>query len=110
MSAHLKSPVKAKRGPPVEVFRPSIHLDEDQLKEIKNWKVGGNYTLILEVKQRSMQENSNNKISASFDIMKIGTPKKSFDKKIMEEFRKGKLMNGKRHVRNMNEAIKMASS
>jgi len=111
MASDLKA-IKAKSNRPVSVdhFRPSIHLEEDQLKEIRNWEVGENYTLILEVRQKSKRENdSSKKISASFDIMKIGTPNKGFNNKIMEDFRAGKLMDGKRHVRNINEAMKMAS-
>lgn len=109
MAGHLKS-IKAKPlSHHPDVFRPSIHLDEDQLKQIKNWEVGEKYTLILEVVQQSKSINSNKKISASFDIMKIGTPNKKFNNKIMEDFRAGKLMNGKRPVRSFNDAIKMAS-
>lgn len=110
MSDHLKA-IKAKRSSShEEVFRPSIHLEEDQLKEIRNWEVGGKYTLILEVEQKSMRQDSNKKISASFDIMKIGTPNKGFNHKIMKDFRDGKLMDGKKNVRNISEAMKMASS
>jgi hypothetical protein len=109
MAPHLKA-VKGKtvRESP-EIFRPSIHLEEDQLKEIKNWEVGEKYTLILEVTQKSKRENSDKKISASFDIMKIGTPNKGFNHKTMEAFRAGKLMDGKRHISNISEAMKMAS-
>ena len=111
MATHLKT-VKAKRGTShvPDVFRPSIHLDEKQLKEIKNWKVGGKYTLILEVEQTSMNnDNPDKRINASFDIMKIGTPNKGFNHKMMKEFQAGKLMDGKRHVNNISEAMKMAS-
>lgn len=110
MSAHLKT-IKAKRetSSHVDVFRPSIHLDEDQLKEIKDWEVGRNYTLILEVTQKSKREDSNKKISASFDIMKIGTPNKKFNHKVMEDFRAGKLRDGKKHVNNISEAMRIAS-
>lgn len=110
--AHLKA-IKARssRSVPETSFRPSIHLDETQLKEIRNWEVGEKYTLILEVIQKSKRESedSSKKISAGFDIMKIGTPNKRFNHKVMEEFRAGKLKDGKKHVNNISEAMKMAS-
>ena len=110
--AHLKAiKGKAVRESTTDVFRPSIHLNEDQLKEIKNWQVGENYTLILEVTQKSQRESedSSKKISASFEIMKIGTPNKKFNHKMMKEFRSGKLKDGKRQISNISEAMKMAS-
>ena len=111
MATHLKA-VKAKlETSHVDAFRPSIHLDETQVKEIRNWEVGENYTLILEVTQKSKRESedSSKKISASFEIMKIGTPNKGFNHKMMEAFRAGKLKDGKRHISNISEAMKMAS-
>ena len=80
MATHLKT-VKAKRGTShvPDVFRPSIHLEEDQLKEIKNWEVGENYTLILEVTQKSKRENENKKINTNvFFMINFSFPDRTF--------------------------------
>ena len=72
----------------------------DEVKELLN-------NITYERKPYITYENK--KISASFDIMKIGTPNKGFNHKTMEAFRAGKLMDGKRRVSNISEAMKMAS-
>lgn len=57
-----------------------IRLDEDDLPELKKWKVGGKYTLTVEVEQTSMSmgdeygeiENKNkNKHRASFKVLNV---------------------------------------
>lgn len=50
---------------------PSLYLNSEQLSEIKDWKVGEEYMLVLKVKQTSMSERDD-KISADFDILEVG--------------------------------------
>lgn len=52
---------------------PTIYLSSKDLPDIKNWKVGETYTLIIQAKQTSMREDEDKKIEASFDIKKIAT-------------------------------------
>lgn len=52
---------------------PTLYLSSKDLPEIKNWKVGKTYKLIIQVKQTSMREDIENRIDASFDIKKIAT-------------------------------------
>jgi hypothetical protein len=55
-----------------EKYYPSIYLSSKDLKEIKDWEVGKNYKVVLEIKQKSKSEDADKAISASFDIIKIG--------------------------------------
>ena len=52
---------------------PTIYLNSDQLPEIKDWKVGGKYSLCLEVEQSSMRQGS------EYDMEMIGGEKVSKD-------------------------------
>ena len=58
---------------------PTFQLDDEDLPEIADWKVGGKYTLVMEVEQISMRQgsewqgdNKDNKIKASFKVLKVG--------------------------------------
>lgn len=60
-----------------------IRLDEDDLPELKKWKVGGKYTLTLEVEQTSMSMGdeyneldgkNKNKHRASFKVLNVSVP------------------------------------
>ena len=56
-------------------FFPSLHLDSDNLSEVKDWEVDGEYILMLRVKQTSknMRTVDGKEIfSAGFDIREIG--------------------------------------
>jgi hypothetical protein len=66
------TPTSGAELPSKEKYYPSIHLSSKDLKEIKNWEVGKTYKVILEIKQKSMSEDADKTISASFDIIKIG--------------------------------------
>lgn len=58
-------------GMPERVHFPSIHLNQKQLPEIKDWEVGKNYEIALKVRQTSKREDDDKKISGSFDIVGI---------------------------------------
>lgn len=49
---------------------PTIRLTTDDLKEIRNWKVGQKYEIILKVKQVSLRDIGDNKLSALFEVEK----------------------------------------
>ncbi len=57
--------------------KPSIRLTQKDLPAIKDWKVGGKYTIVLEVEQTSAEkgdEYSDDKgLSARFKILKAHT-------------------------------------
>lgn len=50
-------------------YSPSINFDDKQVPEIKDWQVGETYTLILEIKQTSKNENKDGSVNAGFDIL-----------------------------------------
>lgn len=58
---------------------PHLHLTSDNLPELKKWKVGETYTLLLEVKQTGMHmgsymdsdEDGESKVSADFKVKKV---------------------------------------
>lgn len=45
-------------SPSKEKYPVTIRLDEDDLPEIKNWKVGGKYKLTVDVEQTSMSKGN----------------------------------------------------
>lgn len=59
--------------------QPSITLTEDELKEIKDWKVGGNYTLELNVELTRLSKGdiympeASRKMEASFKVLSAST-------------------------------------
>lgn len=56
----------------IQKMPPNLSLDEEDLPEIKKWKVGGKYRILLDVEQVSMSKDhlDNNEIRASFNIIK----------------------------------------
>lgn len=57
--------------------RPSFEISEKMLPEIKNWKVGEKYMLVVEVEQKSLSIKDHGpekgKLCGYFKITKIGT-------------------------------------
>lgn len=62
---------------PMPEMKPTLRLSTDNIPEIKNWKVGGEYKIILTVKQKSMRQGNefeygepgeNKEIYATFEI------------------------------------------
>lgn len=59
---------------------PTIRLTDEDLPEIKDWKVGEKYTLVMEVEQISMRQgdewqgadNKDKRIHATFKITNVG--------------------------------------
>jgi len=55
-----------------DVKMPStLSLSSDDLKDIKNWKVGGTYDLEMTVKQTSMHQDPDGSYHASFEIQDV---------------------------------------
>ena len=59
---------------------PTLRLSTDELPEIKKWKVGDTYKLIVEVEQKSMRQGNEyeletdgdeGKVSATFEIKSV---------------------------------------
>lgn len=90
-------------GPRVYKMPPSLSVSEDDLPEIKNWKVGNTYQVMVNMKQVSsslgedmMNGQEKRKITARFHILEIKSenPKKkeqSIDKgidRLKEKFNK----------------------
>lgn len=49
-------------------YFPSLHFDNKEVSEIKNWEVGKIYQILLEIKQNSKSESKDGVVDASFDI------------------------------------------
>jgi hypothetical protein len=55
-------------------MKPTLHVSEKQLPEIKNWKIDGEYTLEVKVRMTGIhksQYSDNPKTSADFTIEQI---------------------------------------
>ena len=55
---------------------PHLDLSSDEVKEVKNWEVGKSYKLSLEVKMTQKREDKDKKISACFEVRKVGAEDK----------------------------------
>lgn len=85
MPSNLESPLSKPHKYPV-----TIRFDEDDLPEIKSWRVGGKYKLTMEVEQTSMSkgdefgemEDSKEKpkTRASFKVLSVSPLSGSNDK------------------------------
>lgn len=69
MAKLTETPVRAHH------IQPSVSLSEDDLSAIKDWKVGGKYSIILEVEQTRLSkgdifmDEKDRKYEASFKIL-----------------------------------------
>lgn len=54
-------------------YLPSLSLDSVQVPEIKDWKVGETYRIVMDIKQTSMSQYKDDKANASFDIIAYKT-------------------------------------
>lgn len=60
--------------------KPTLTLDEETLPAIKDWKVGNTYRLVLEVKQKSLEDPEyleDSKLHARFEVLKVMPHKNS---------------------------------
>lgn len=61
-------------------YYPSVHFDSKTLPEIKDWKVGEEYVVVVKAKMKSYSEHKEG-ADASFDIVEIGVLDKEVDDK-----------------------------
>ena len=64
---------------PKKEYYPHLNLSSDDLKEIKDWKIGKDYYLVIKVEQTNKNmraEGKDEKWSADFDIKQIGVASK----------------------------------
>ncbi len=67
---------------------PTFQMDSEDLPELKNWKVGEKYMLVMEVEQMAMRQGKewqgsnekDNKVYATFKVMKVGVEEKDFER------------------------------
>ena len=52
------------------VVKPRVHLDSKMLPQIKDWKVGEKYDIMLRVKQVGLREMEGGGMEGAFEIMK----------------------------------------
>jgi hypothetical protein len=57
-------------------YKPSITFDVKELPEIKDWKIGGKYKLLLDVEEVSMSKDEYEpRLTARFKVMKVKVAK-----------------------------------
>jgi len=76
-------------------MKPSLYVNEKDLPDIKDWKVGSEYSLKVKVKMRRLakdDENPKKKVmaTASFDVLSMESikeqePDKNIKRKAIEE-------------------------
>ena len=69
-------------------YLPTLYLDEKQVPDIKDWEVGGEYDIVIRVKQTSKNENhledEENNLNAGFNIVAYKVLDKDLDDEDME--------------------------
>ena len=71
--------------------QPSVSLSEDDLPEIKGWKVGSKYYIVLEVEQTRLSkgdifmDEKDRKYEASFKILSAKVADKDYESEDTEE-------------------------
>jgi len=71
-----ETPMMTIKESKMEIYRPSIEFSELELPEIKDWKIGEKYKVIMEIEQVSVKKKdygpNKGKICAEFKVHKIG--------------------------------------
>ena len=68
------------------MYPPSFNVSSKQMPEIKDWKVGKNYKLVIEVKQKSVNENEDGEVSSNLELVAYAVKHDNFDKMDDKEF------------------------
>lgn len=50
-------------------YPPTVHFNDSQVPEIKDWSVGKTYQVVLEIKQTSMNQNKDKSVDANFEVV-----------------------------------------
>lgn len=67
---------------------PSFYVDDEQMPEISNWEVGEKYRLVIEIEQKSKNENEH-RTDGRFEIVGYKyLPEKTYDEMTDAEFQK----------------------
>lgn len=71
-----------------------VSFDEDELPDIKKWKVGGTYTVEIDIKQKSVSQDremgpkGKDELRARFEVLAVRPVKKSsgsYSKDVIEK-------------------------
>lgn len=71
-----------------EEYKPTLYISEKDLPEIKSWKIGEEYEIVVRVRQKSISESPSKQISGSFEVIEMMVPEsdKSIDEMDDNEF------------------------
>ena len=58
-----------------ETYFPQIDFTEKELPEILDWKIGGEYEIVIKIKQTAIRKRRNDPATADFDVMGVMTNK-----------------------------------
>ena len=53
------------------VMKQRVHFDVEDIKEIKDWEIGKDYKIELQVTMRKKADEEGKPVSASFEINKV---------------------------------------
>lgn len=68
-------------------MNPCFHVDENQIKEIKNWEVGETYQMVVDVVMTSKREEQNSLVTAELDVVAYKyLPRKKIEEMTDAEF------------------------
>lgn len=73
--------------------QPTLNITEDEMPEIKGWKVGAKYSINLDVELVRLSKGdvfmpeSNRKMEATFKVISTGSDKKMMEKKPEDEMK-----------------------
>lgn len=67
-------------------MKPTLYLTDKDLKEIKDWKVGQEYDLIVSVKMTGSHQRDDGTISADFEVQDVMAADPNIDAMDNDEF------------------------
>lgn len=70
----------------MDAMKPSLYLSSKDLKEIKDWKVGETYDLIVSVKMNGSHISKSGVVSGDFEVQNVMSPDKNVDEMDTGEF------------------------
>ncbi len=73
----------------IQERKPSIYLDEKDLPEVKDWTMGGEYVIVLHVKQISAHLDPDGKVDACLEVQNAMVAPTRYTKSILESAKEG---------------------
>lgn len=58
----------------MDTGKPTLYLTTNDLPDIKNWKVGQSYEVIVKIKQTSVHQSEGMPMGASFEVQEVEYP------------------------------------